>query len=131
MAVHAGDYPSILGACAAGAVASGTATLEAALAGLPMVVVYRMRPLSFLLGRLMVRVDHVALPNLVAGRRVVPELVQWECTPERIARVLFEYLASPAKAAEVRSALAEVRERLGGPGAFDRAAEAVLSEIGE
>ena len=74
--VHAGDYPAILGACAAGAVASGTATLDAALAGLPSVVVYRMQALSYLLARRLVRVPHIALPNLVAGRRIFPELVQ-------------------------------------------------------
>jgi len=130
VAVHGGDYPSILGACAAGAVTSGTATLEAALAGLPMVVVYRVSSVSFLLSQLIVQVDHVALPNLVAGRRIVPELIQWQCTPERIAEGLLEYLSVHKRTEEVRSDLAEVRRRLGCPGAFDRAAEAVLSEAG-
>jgi lipid-A-disaccharide synthase len=128
--VHEGDYPEILGACTAGIVASGTATLDAALAGMPIVVVYRVRPVTYLLLRLLVSVEHVALPNLIAGRRVVPELVQADCAPERIAGELLGYLVSPARRDRVRKGLAEVRERLGEPGAYDRAAAAVLSEIG-
>ncbi len=127
--VHSGDYPSILRACAAGAVASGTATLDAALAGLPTVVVYRMNLLTYLLGRWLVRVDHIALPNLVAGSRVVPELIQGECTPSRIAREIGRVLDDPSRAGEVRAALGEVRGRLGPPGAYGRAAEAVLREL--
>ncbi len=127
--VHSGDYPAILRACAAACVASGTATLDAALARVPMVVVYRMRPLTYALGRHLVRVEHIALPNIVVGRRVVPELVQNECTPDRIAREVERYLDEPARANEVRRALAEVQERLGPPGAYDRAAEGILREI--
>ena len=55
---------------------SGTASLESAVAGLPMVVVYYAHPITYLVGRLMVRIDHVAMPNLIAGRRLVPELIQ-------------------------------------------------------
>jgi lipid-A-disaccharide synthase len=127
--VHAGDYPEVLRVCDAGAVCSGTASLEAALAGLPMVVVYRVRPVTYVLSRLLVRVEHAAMPNLVAGSRVVPELIQGECTGERIAGHLRHYLESPGHADEVRAALARVRDRLGKPGAFDRAANAVLDEI--
>ena len=128
--VHAGDYPSVLRACDAAAVASGTATLDAALAGLPMVVVYRMTPLTYLVGRRLVRVDHVALANLVAGRRVVPELIQGACTKERIAAELRLFLDDPGRAAEVRRGLTDVRRLLGAPGAYDRAADAVLGELG-
>jgi lipid-A-disaccharide synthase len=128
--VHGADFPEVLGACQAGAVTSGTASLEAALVGLPMVVVYRMRWPSYLLARTLVRVDHAALPNLVAGRRIVPELIQHELRPETVADHLIGYLESPDRAAAVRKELADVRRRLGEPGAFDRAAEAVLAEIG-
>jgi lipid-A-disaccharide synthase len=128
--IHSGDYPGILTACGAGAVASGTASLESALAGLPMVVVYRMQPLSYLIGRLLVRIEHVALPNLVVGRRVVPELVQSRCTPAAIAAALAGYLDDPRRASRVREELGEVRRRLGGPGAYARAARAVLAELG-
>jgi len=128
--VHGADFPEILAACQAGAVTSGTASLEAALVGLPMVVVYRVRWPSYLLARALVRVDHAALPNLVAGRRIVPELIQHELRPEAVAHHLLGYLESPDRTAVVRKELAEVRRRLGEPGAFDRAAEAVLAEIG-
>jgi lipid-A-disaccharide synthase len=127
--VHEGDFPDILRACATGAVASGTASLEAAMVGLPMVVVYRVRQFSYNIGRALVRVDHIALPNLVAGRRVVPELVQKACTPEAVAAHLKEFLDRPELVTAARDGLAEVRKQLGEPGVFDRAAAAVLSEL--
>ncbi|HVQ26446.1 MAG TPA: lipid-A-disaccharide synthase [Planctomycetota bacterium] len=127
--VHAGDFPDILRVCAAGAVASGTASLESAIVGLPMVVVYRVAPLSYWIGRALVRVEHIALPNLVARRRVVPELVQADCTPARIAAEIERYLAAPAEASRVRAELGGIRRELGRPGVFERAAEAVLAEL--
>jgi lipid-A-disaccharide synthase len=126
--LHAGDFPQILTTCQAGIVASGTASLEAAVMGLPIVVVYRLHPFSYALGRLLVSIEHIALPNLIAQRRVVPELVQSDCTPERISEEVLRYLEHPNVAEGVRSGLAQVRERLGPPGIFDRAAEAVLQE---
>ncbi|HZN55035.1 MAG TPA: lipid-A-disaccharide synthase [Candidatus Polarisedimenticolaceae bacterium] len=130
LAICDGPYPDLLEAADAGIVASGTATLDAALAGLPFVAVYRMQPLSYLVARALVRVDHVALPNLVAGRRIVPELVQGECDPASIAREVAPLLRDPERAARMREALGGVRSRLVGDGAFDRAAEAVLAELG-
>jgi len=126
--VHAGDYPGVLEVADAGVVASGTATLDAALAGLPFVAVYRMQPVSYLIAKLLVRVDHIALPNLVAGERIVPELVQGACTPEGVAGEVATLLDDPARAARIRAGLAGVSERLCGDGAFDRAAESVLEE---
>ena len=129
IAIHEGDYPGVLEVADCGAVASGTATLDAALAGLPIVAVYRMQGFSYLIARSLVSVPHIALPNLVAGRRIVPELVQGECTPERIADELLAYLGDPGRAAETRRALGEVRSKLRGEGAFERAAEAILAEL--
>lgn len=120
--------PALLGACVAGIVASGTATLEAALAGLPSVVVYRLHPLTYAVARTLVRTEHVALPNLILGRRVVPELIQGDCTPERIAAEVERWLDRPEEAAALREILREIPERLGGKGAFGRAARAVLDE---
>jgi lipid-A-disaccharide synthase len=128
LAIRAGAYPGILDVADAGAVASGTATLDAALAGLPFVAVYRMQPISFLIARALVKVDHIALPNLVAGARVVPELVQEACTPDAIAEVLGDLLDDPGRAGEIRRGLAGIRVQLAGEGAFRRAAEAVLEE---
>ena len=75
------------------------------------------------------RVKHVALPNLIAGLEVVPELIQRACTPGDVAECAARYLGDPAKADRVQNSLREIRERLGGPGAFDRAAEVVLGEL--
>jgi lipid-A-disaccharide synthase len=127
LVVHGGRFPEVLRGCRAGVVASGTATLEAAMTGLPMVVVYRMNRLSYLLGKLMVQVDHVAMPNLVACRRVLPELIQGDCTAERIAAELGDLMDSPERSAEIRTALSGIRNRLQGEGAYRRAAEVVLN----
>jgi lipid-A-disaccharide synthase len=128
--IHAGNFPEILACCDAGVVAAGTATLEAAAMGLPMVVVYRVSPISYLVGRLLVKLRNVALPNLITGRELVPELIQGDCTAEAIAGELLGYLEHPARAQEVRRGLLDARDMLGGPGVFDRAAEEVLKEIG-
>ncbi len=130
LAMCDGEYPGILEVANAGAVASGTATLDAALAGLPFVAVYRMQFLSYLIARSLVRVNHIALPNLVAGARIVPELVQGACTPAAIAEALRAFLDDPSRALALRAGLSDVRAQLCGDGAFDRAAEAVLQEAG-
>ncbi|MBF0528014.1 MAG: lipid-A-disaccharide synthase [Deltaproteobacteria bacterium] len=110
-------------------VASGTATLETALMLTPMVVVYRMNYLSYLLGRLLVRTDHVAMANLIAAERVVPELIQGEVYPGRIASELLKILESPEIRAGMVLKLNRIRDRLGKPGASRRAAELLLLTI--
>jgi len=115
-----------LSAASVGLVASGTATVEAAILGTPMVVVYRLSPLTYALGKPLVRVPHYAMANLIAGRRIVPELVQADFTPERVAEEAGALLTDAALRERVRADLAEVRRRLGGPGASARAA----AEIG-
>jgi lipid-A-disaccharide synthase len=123
-----GRFPEILSICSAGIVASGTASLEcAAQVGLPIVVVYRIQPLTYAIGKRMIQVDHIALPNLVMGRRVVPELVQDDCNPQRIAIEVERYLEDPDHAEKTRGELAKVRARLGEPGIYGRAAERVLA----
>jgi lipid-A-disaccharide synthase len=107
-------------------VASGTVTVQAALHGCPMVVVYRLSPLTYRLGRPFVHVDTFAMANLVAGRKVVPELIQDAFTPDAVAREALAVLTDPAHAARVRADLKGVRDRLGAPGASRRAAQAVL-----
>ena len=97
-----GRAPDVLAAADAAIVASGTATLEAALAGTPMVVVYRTSWLTWLIGRLLVRVRHVSLVNLLAGHTLVPELLQSQCTPDRIASAAAPLLAeTPERAAQL------------------------------
>ena len=106
--------------------ASGTATVQAALHERPMVVVYRLSPWTYRLGRRFVHLDTFAMPNLIAGRRVVPELIQDACTPEAVAREVIGYLTDDARSRDVRAALRDVREKLGPPGASGRAADAIL-----
>jgi lipid-A-disaccharide synthase len=129
VAIRDGLYDDLLDVADAGAVASGTATLDAALAGLPFVACYRMQPISYLIARALVDVPHIALPNLIAGRRIVPELVQGAFTPEAVAAAVASFLDDPDRAASMREQLAGVRAVLEGDGAYDRAADAVLREI--
>jgi lipid-A-disaccharide synthase len=104
------------------AVASGTATLETALFGTPLVVFYRTGRLNFAIARRLVRIERIGLPNIVAERVVAPELIQSDLTAERLASTLAPWLDDPARRAEQSQRLAVVRERLGGPGASARAA---------
>jgi len=106
--------------------ASGTATVQTAIHGKPMVIVYRLSPLTYALGIRFVKVDTYGMVNLVAGRRIVPELIQDACTPEAVAAETGRLLGDGAARAAVVSGLEEVQARLGGPGASRRAAEAVL-----
>jgi len=107
-------------------VASGTATVEAALSDTPMVVVYQVGALTYLLGRPLVKVPHYAMVNLIAGRPLVPELIQDRMTAEAVAEEVLRLL-HPAAAAAMRQGLAEVRTKLGAGGASRRAAEEVLA----
>jgi lipid-A-disaccharide synthase len=121
-----GRADDVLAAADVALVASGTITVQAALHQCPMVVVYRLSPLTYRIGRPFVHVDTFAMANLVAGRPVVPELIQDDFVPERVAAEALNVLTDPAVAARVRADLGEVRARLGDPGASARAARAVL-----
>lgn len=106
--------------------AAGTVTLELALLDVPMVVIYRTSWFSYALAQLLVHVNHVALVNVVAGRRVVPEFIQHEATPRKLSREACGLLRSPEKLASMRRDLALVRDLLGEAGASRRAAQSVL-----
>ncbi|HAO92347.1 MAG: lipid-A-disaccharide synthase [Deltaproteobacteria bacterium GWC2_56_8] len=110
-------------------VASGTATLEAALIGAPMVIIYRMAPVSYAIARALVGVADVGLPNIVAGKRIVAELIQNEATPERMAEETLVILNDKGRRASIEAAYNDVRKALGGRGAAERAAKAVLAAI--
>jgi len=106
--------------------ASGTATVENAILGVPTVIVYRVNPLTYLLARRLVRVPYIGMVNLIAEREICPELIQADVTPEKIARTANEILQDEDRWDRMRRDLAAVREKLGAPGASDRAADAVL-----
>lgn len=103
-------------------VTSGTATLETALLETPMIIVYIVSPLSYMLGRLFVRIDHIGLANIVAGSSIVPELIQSDATGENIARELAALLDDEQRLGNMRRELHEVKKKLGEPGAAARAA---------
>ena len=112
---------------------SGTSTLELALAGVPMAVTYRLNPITALIAKRLIRVPHVAMVNLLAGRAVVPELLQYDCTPARLAAEVERLLTSRAIADAQRAAFREVVASLAPSESLpsDRAAAAVLHLLGE
>jgi len=118
-----------LGAADLAIVSSGTATVEAALMNTPMIVVYRLAPLTAAIARWLVRTPMFAMVNLIAGKRVVPELVQKDFTAERVAAEAVRLLDFPAARLEMQKGLAEVRAKLGPPGAIDRAAEIIAAML--
>ncbi len=111
-------------------VTSGTATLEAGISGTPMTIVYRTSPLTYAAGSMLVKVPDIGLINIVAGRRVVPELWQNDVTPERIAASTMRFLGDEGYRAETKRLLAEAVARLGNPGASVRAASVAIGMLG-
>ncbi|MBA3555538.1 MAG: lipid-A-disaccharide synthase, partial [Gemmatimonadales bacterium] len=116
--------------CEAAIAASGTISLELALLGVPHVVAYRVSRVTWGVARLLVDVDHLALPNLIAGRRVVPELLQAAATPDALAAPVVTWLTDSGARRAVQRGLAEVREALGPSGVARRAARAALEALG-
>ena len=112
-------------------VSSGTATLEAACLGTPMVVVYRMALLSYLAGRMLVRIPDIGLVNVVAGERIVPELVQGMVTAENLVREVRPFLTDREVLERTSRRLLSVRGELGTPGASDRVARMALDMMGD
>ena len=117
----------LMGACSAVMAASGTVSLELAILNVPMVISYRVSPLTYFLGRRLIKVQYASLVNLVADREVVPELLQDEAVPEKIADATMRLIENQAERTRMLAGLAEVRERLGGPGASERSARLALN----
>ena len=122
----AGGHALMQRACCA-VIASGTATLEAAYYGLPYCLVYRVAPLTYLLARMLVKIDLVGLVNILAEEPVVEEFIQTKADPATVARALREFLESPAKRQALQARLAATTAKLGGQGAHERAARATAA----
>ena len=127
-----GDKHDAYAAAGAALTKSGTSTLELALAGVPTAVTYRVNPLSAAMARRMIRVPHVAMVNLLAGRAVVPELLQQDCTAARLAGTLERLLGDAAEAGAQRAAFRGVMASLhpGGESPSEAAAREVLGLLG-
>lgn len=121
-----GETYNALAAANAAIVSSGTATVETALLNVPMVVIYRVSPLTATLAKPLVRTPYFAMVNLIAEKRVVPELVQDDFTPDRVAGETLRLLQEPNAREAQRRGLEEVRQRLGPPGAVERAADEIV-----
>jgi lipid-A-disaccharide synthase len=125
-----GDTYNALAGADAAIICSGTATVEAALLDVPMIVVYKVSKLTALLAKPLIRTKFFGMVNLIVEREVAPELIQENFEPQRIAREI-QRLLEPARSAQARRDLSEVRRRLGPPGAVGRAAEAILALMRE
>jgi lipid-A-disaccharide synthase len=118
-----GDSMKTLARCSQAIVASGTVTLEAALLGLPILIVYKVTPVNYWIARHLIDVPYVGLVNWVAGEKIIPEYIQSEALPEAIAAASIRYLEDPDYYQQVREALLKVRQKLGSPGASRRVAQ--------
>jgi lipid-A-disaccharide synthase len=126
LAIIEGRADDVLAAADVVLTASGTATVQTALHERPMVIVYRLSPLTYTIGRPFVKIDTFGMVNLVAGKRIVPELIQDGFTPETAANEVVTLLTDNARRALMIDEIRDVKRKLGGPGASRRAAEAIL-----
>ncbi len=111
------------------AVASGTATLEMALRKKPMVIIYKLSPLTYFIGRRLIKLNNIGIVNIVAGNQVVPEFVQDSATPDAISDVLYKYFTDGKYYSRAVEALDDVKAKLGGPGATIRSAKEIVAMI--
>lgn len=129
--IEVGSASDLMQRAEVGVVASGTATLEAACLGLPYVLVYKVNPLTYAVGRALVHVHHLGIINILAGETVVDELVQGECEPEPVAAAVTALLLDETKRDGLKARLRTVVALLGDGNAYQRAADAVIAEFPE
>lgn len=121
-----GNNYDLMNICDLAIASSGTATLETSLMKVPTVIVYRLAALTYILGKLLVKIPNIGLPNIIAGRRIMPELLQSEVTPDNIASQSIALLTDRAVREQALADLAEVREKLGETGAVNRVAQVIM-----
>jgi lipid-A-disaccharide synthase len=131
MAVVCEDVRTLFARSTLSIAASGTVTLQAALCGTPTIIIYRISPLSYRLGKMLIRVKHIGLANLIAGRTIMPELIQADASPEKIAATADLLLKSPARLHKMQADLTAVRTLLGSGGASNRVAEIALGMLSD
>ncbi len=124
--VTIGNNYDLMNVCDLAIASSGTATLETSLMKVPTVIVYRLATLTYVLGKLLVKIPDIGFPNIIAGRRIMPELLQSEVTPANIARQSIALLTDKAVREQAMADLTEVREKLGETGAVNRVAQVIL-----
>lgn len=107
--------------------ASGTVTLEASLMNLPTVVIYKIAAISYLIGKMIIKIPYISLPNIVAGRKIVPELVQYDLSADNITKEALPILTEPSVRTAMLNDLAEIRQKLGSAGAVERVAREILA----
>ena len=129
--ISAGDVRKVLAQSKIVMAASGTVTLESAISGTPMVVIYKVSPLSYRLGKAMIRVENIGLVNLIAGKKIVPELIQEEASATRIADTVIKMLSDPLGLKQLSLELLSLRDKLGGPGASGRVADIAFHMLDE
>ena len=125
-----GQVYDVMQVCDAIITVSGTVTLEIALMGTPMVIIYRVSPLTYQIGKRLIKVDHIGICNIVAGERVVPELVQHDAELEKITAEIARILTDDAYATEMRNKLALIREKLGKAGGSLNVARLAIGMLG-
>lgn len=128
--VETGNAPTWMARATLALTASGTATMEGAVCGCPMIVIYRVNWLTYLVGRAVVRVNWLAMPNVLAGREIIPEFIQHRAQPDKIASAVHSLLANPEARTRMQQDLAQVVAGLGGKGAAARAARLILQHVG-
>lgn len=124
-----GNVSKVFDKCKLVVAASGTVTLQAAISGTPMVIIYKVSPISYWLGRALIRVEHIGLVNLIAGQKLVPELLQHEASPGRIADTVFDMLNDTSGLERLGKELVRIRDALGGAGASERVAKIALNML--
>jgi len=129
--VLCGDVYAVMKGARACMVASGTATVQTAFFLTPMVIIYKVAFITWFLGRLLIRIPYIGLVNVIAGKKIIDEFIQFDARPDRIAAAVRELIASEQKYRSVKDELRIVKERLGEPGASARAARAVIDFLGE
>lgn len=127
--IISGHTYDVITCCDLVLVASGTATLETALLGVPMIVIYKISALSYFIGKLIIDVKNISLVNIIAGKTVVPELIQSEASGAQIAAEALSILKNRNKRQEMINGLQSIRSRLGEPGAARRAAQIAIDML--